>query len=138
MKRLPEKISEDTKKMYPGTDFETVEKVAKLWNKKILSYEVPFYLYVKSGVKSFSRELDLPERYVFRSLNTMANIFPDQIKFSAIFERSDENIFMILDPEDIEEIRTEGYLRDPESPMHTKYLDPIIRYAFVLARKNRR
>lgn len=120
-------------KRYPGVNIELLVKVVNKLNEIIKDRVNPFYLFINPHIEIYSKEWKLEPKKLLKILLFLKDFRSDDLKMEAVLQIDEENLFYVLQQEDLEELKEYNIVSHPDDPkIKFDNADEIIRHAFVL------
>ncbi len=114
-------------------DVTNLNKIVSFFNDKAATRRAPYYFYINPDLKWFSQELGIRPETALKALSFLSSRYPDILAMKAILKVPDDNLFYILQEEDIEELQRENIVRNPQNPDIVYHeANKKIRHAFVM------
>lgn len=122
-------------KHIPGIESSVTKSVANYLNEIIETNNSPHYLFLSPDLEKISKKISAETKEVFSVLKFFSAFSPDVIQFKSIFQNEIDDVFYVLQEEDIEEVKDFDTLHNPHDPRIVySQVSKSLRPAFVLGR----
>ena len=107
-----------------------IEKVINYLKECTNKRNTPLYIFFNPDLEKYSENIDVPVKDIFSILQLFVSSYPNYFKIKAVLDI--EDMFYILQEEDMVEIEESGTLHNPYNPKIVyENAKDIIRHTFV-------
>ena len=112
-------------------DAKKIKKLLDHLGKYTAKRDAPLYIFFNPDLEKYSKNLDVSVKDIFAILKLLVSSYPNNFKMKAVLDS--EEMFYVLQKEDLDEVKEHGTLHDPQNPkIIYDNAKEIIRHTFVL------
>jgi hypothetical protein len=107
--------------------------LASFLNDTMQNRKAPLYIFFHPDIDKLAGILNVNNKELFHSLKYLACIHSNFVKLKAILDVDFDDLFYVLQDEDIEELKRDNKVHNPKNPnIVYENADQLVRHAFVV------